>query len=127
MATGGERYAVCMVTATSDPNQTMKSSFGMPKLCDNAGRSASTTGKKIGKNTRMIAGHSNGQPRRKSSTITNASITSGGTGSETMASVIQFAVPMRANTAPKMFEVTASKSTMLEVMVELITARLSPA
>ena len=44
-----------------------------------------------------------------------------------MAPVIQSAVPMRANTAPKMFEVTASSSTMLEVIVALITARLSPA
>ena len=44
-----------------------------------------------------------------------------------MASVIQFAVPMRANTAPKMLEVTASSSTMLEVSVALITACLRPA
>ena len=59
--------------------------------------------------------------------ITNASITIGGTGSATIASVTQFAVPMRANTAPKILEVTASSSTMLEVVVALITARFRPA
>ena len=41
--------------------------------------------------------------------------------------MIQFAVPSRENTAPKMFEVTASSSTMLEVAVVLSTARLRPA
>ena len=59
--------------------------------------------------------------------MTKPSITIGGTGSETIASVIQFAVPMRANTAPKMLEVTASSSTMLEVVVALMTACLRPA
>ena len=59
--------------------------------------------------------------------ITKASMTIAGTGSETIASVIQFAVPMRANTAPKMFDVTASSSTILEVSVALMTARLRPA
>src|SRR5204863_306445 len=68
----------------------------------------------------MIAGHSNGQPSRNSSMTTNASITIGGTGSATIASVTQFAVPMRANTAPKMFDVTASSNTMLEVVVAVI-------
>src|SRR5256885_11130052 len=58
----------------------------------------------------MIAGHSNGQPSRNRRMTTNASITIGGTGSVTIASVTQFAVPMRANTAPKMFDVTASRS-----------------
>ena len=75
----------------------------------------------------MIAGHSNGQPSRKMRMITNASITIPGTGNDTIASVTQFAVPMRANTAPKMLEVTASSSTMLEVRVALITACLRPA
>ena len=75
----------------------------------------------------MIAGHSNGQPSRKISTRTSSSITIGGTGSEVIASVIQFAVPRRANTAPKMFEVTASNSTMLEVVMVLMHACLRPA
>ena len=75
----------------------------------------------------MIAGHSKGQPSKKSRMTTNASITSGGTGSETIAPVTQSAVPIRAKTAPKTFDVTASSSTMLEVVVALITARLSPA
>ncbi len=63
----------------------------------------------------MIAGHSNGQPSRKISTSTMTSIAIGGSGNASSVSVIQFAVPSRANTAPKMFEVTASSSTMLEV------------
>jgi hypothetical protein len=75
----------------------------------------------------MIAGHSNGQPSRNKRKITKPSITSGGTGNDTIAFVIQSAVPMRANTAPKMLEVTARSSTMLEVSVALITACLRPA
>ena len=59
--------------------------------------------------------------------MTNDSITIGGTGREVIALVTQSAVPMRANTAPKMFDVTASSSTMLEVVVALITACLRPA
>ena len=68
----------------------------------------------------MIAGHSNGQPSRKIRTSTTISISIGGSGSASSASVIQLAVPRRANTAPKMFEVTASSSTMLEVAMVLI-------
>ena len=75
----------------------------------------------------MIAGHSNGQPSRKMRTSTMISISTGENGSASMVSVIQFAVPRRANTAPKMFEVTARNSTMLEVAVVLSTARFSPA
>ena len=55
------------------------------------------------------------------------SIMSGGTGIATIALVIQFAVPMRANTAPKILEVTARSSTMLEVVMALMHACLSPA
>ena len=75
------------------------------------------TGEKIGRNTSTMAGHSKGQPSRKIRPSTSTSITNGGSGSATIASVIQFAVPMRANTAPKTFEVTASSSTMLEVVI----------
>ena len=73
----------------------------------------------------MIAGHSNGQPSRKIRTSTTTSIATGGSGSASIVSVIQFAVPRRANTAPKMFEVTASSSTMLEVAVVLSTRALA--
>ena len=61
------------------------------------------------------------------STTTTTGIRIGGTGSESSDSVIQFAVPRRAKTAPKMLEVTASSSTMAEVAVALSTARRMPA
>ncbi len=41
--------------------------------------------------------------------------------------MIQFAVPSRANTAPKTFDVAASSSTMLEVAIVLSSARFRPA
>ena len=75
----------------------------------------------------MIAGHSNGQPSRKISTSTTTSMKTGATGSASSVSVIKLAAPRRANTAPKMLEVTASSSTMAEVAVALSTARRMPA
>ena len=75
----------------------------------------------------MIAGHSNGQPRRKISTSTMTNISSGGTCSASMVSVSQLAVPSRENTAPKIFDVTASSSTMLDVAVVESTACRMPA
>ncbi len=75
----------------------------------------------------MIAGHSNGQPSRKIRTTITISITIGGSGSPSSVSVIQLAVPSRANTAPKTFEVAASSSTMLEVAIVLSSARFRPA
>src|SRR5207248_10010412 len=104
------------------PNQTMNRSGGMPRLCESADLSASTTGKKIGRNTRMIAGHSKGQPSRNRRMTTKVSMTIGGTGREVMAAGTPAAVRKRANTAPKMLDVTASNSTMLEVRVALTTA-----
>ena len=75
----------------------------------------------------MIAGHSNGQPSRKISTSTMISISIGGSWNDSSVSVIQLAVPRRANTAPKMLEVTASSSTMLEVAMVELSARCKPA
>ncbi len=111
-----------MVTAITAPNQIMTMSGWMPSDWPSAGLKASTIGKKIGRNTRMIAGHSNGHPSRNSSTTTNTSIITGDSGSASIRSVTQVAVPRRENTAPKMFEVTASSSTMLEVAVVESTA-----
>ena len=45
------------------------------------------------------------------------SIITGDSGKASMLSVSQLAAPSRENTAPKIFEVTASKSTMLDVAV----------
>ena len=75
----------------------------------------------------MIAGHSNGHPSRKTSTSTMISISTGDTWSASMVSVSQLAVPRRENTAPKIFDVTASNSTMLDVAVVESTACLMPA
>ena len=55
------------------------------------------------------------------------SIMTGDTGAPACVSVSQFAVPRRENTAPKMFDVTASNSTMLEVAVVDSTACAGPA
>ena len=71
----------------------------------------------------MIAGHSNGQPSRKIRTSTMTSISIGGSCNDSRVLVIQLAVPSRANTAPKMLEVTASSSTMLEVAMVRDAAR----
>ena len=103
------------MTATSTPNQTMSY------------LSATTTGWKIGRNTRMMAGHSNGQPSRKISAMMMMSITTGATGSDTSSCVTHCAEPKRENTAPKMFEATARNSTMLDVVMVLTQAALRPA
>ena len=76
----------------------------------------------------MIAGHSNGQPSRKmQQQHDNQHDTGRQLAAPSIVSVIQFAVPRRANTAPKMFDVTASSSTMLDVAIVEISARCSPA
>jgi hypothetical protein len=76
--------------------------------------------------TKMIAGHSNGQPSRKIRVMTSSSVTKGGTGRPTSALVITLALPSRAKIAPKTFEATARKSTMLVVAMVLNTADLRP-
>jgi hypothetical protein len=58
--------------------------------------------------------------------MTTTSIATGGSGSASIQSVIQVAVPRRENTAPKMFDVIASSSTMLEVAVVASTAFFMP-
>src|SRR5215212_9368885 len=121
MATGGLRKAVCKLTATSVPNQISISSLLMPKL------SFSTTGKKIGRNTSMIAGHSNGQPSTKISTMINASFQMSGSGRPTKVLVMTFAVPSLVKTAPNTFDPTTSNSTMLEVTIVETAAVLSAA
>ena len=52
---------------------------------------------------------------------------SAASGTTAATAVIQLAVPRRANTAPKMFEVTASSSTMLDVAIVACSARCRPA
>src|SRR5262245_6657998 len=99
----------------------------MPNVSASAGFNASMIGKKIGRKTKMIAGHSNGHPNRKRSATTDINIVTGDSGSASILSVTQAAVPSRENTAPKIFEVTASSSTMLDFAVVDSTACLAPA
>src|SRR5262245_50882533 len=87
---------------------------------------AATTGYELGRNTNENAVHSNGQPSRKISSSTRGSMTIGGSSNESRELVIQLAVPSRANTAPKMLEVTASNSTMLDVAMVASSARWKP-
>ena len=56
-----------MLTAVSAPNQISKSSLPRPSC------SFSTTGRTIGRNTRMITGHSNGHPSTKKMNMISAS------------------------------------------------------
>jgi len=63
----------------------------------------------------MIAGHSNGHPRRNIRTIRTNSIMKGETCRESSVRVIKSADPRRAKTAPKTFEATPKKITMLLV------------
>ena len=72
--------------------------------------------------TKMMAGHSNGQPSRKIRPITRSRVTKGGTGRAVSALVMTPALPSRAKIAPKTFEATARNSTMLEVVMVLNAA-----
>ena len=74
----------------------------------------------------MMAGHSNGQPSRNISARTSSSIIIGGSGRARSDFVIHSAVPSRANTAPKIFDVTARNITMLVVIIVLTQAFLRP-
>ena len=62
------------------------------------------TGARIGRKISTIAGHSNGQPSRKTSARISVIVPHGGSGIDSSASVIQVAVPRRAKTAPKIFD-----------------------
>ena len=67
-----------------------------------------------GTKTRMIAGHSKGQPSRKMTTMMMASIATGGICQASSALVATVAVPSRENTAPNTLEATARNRTVLD-------------
>ena len=102
MATGGERNAVWRFTAISVANQSMSI------FC------AAMIGCMSGTNTRMMAGHSNGQPSRKMTTMMSVSIATGGICQASSALVATVAVPSRENTAPNTLPQTARKMTVLD-------------
>src|SRR5262245_1109196 len=121
MATGGLKNAVCKLTATKAPNQISMSILDMPSC------SFSTTGRKIGRNTSTMAGHSKGQPKTNIKNIITTSFQMSGSGIATSVLVITVAVPSLVKTAPNTFEETASNRTMLDVTMVATAAFLSAA
>src|SRR5262245_55979224 len=119
MATGGLKNAVCKLTATKAPNQISMSILDMPSC------SFSTTGRKIGRNTSTMAGHSNGQPSTNIKNMITTSFQTSGSGIPTKVSVITLAVPSLVKTAPNTLEETASNSTMLDVTMVAMAAFLT--
>src|SRR6185369_803799 len=104
MATGGERKAVCRLSATSRP----KNSGSMLKWA--------SSGMKIGMKITMISVHSSGQPRMKMMNCESSMNCTGVMSSDRTHCSTSDCPPSKAKAAEKIDEPTNSQHTMAEVL-----------